>query len=310
MTTLTDSYPSRTGTAPSPAILPRKDPVIWTTDSTSLAKGPLTTQQIREFSDHGFLFLDSLFSDLEVQQLRTELNALAAQPQICASPACILEPNGNAVRSIFHVHRHSRVFESLAADRRLLGAAEQILGDLVYVHQSRVNFKPGFRGEEFYWHSDFETWHMEDGMPRMRAVSFSLLLTENNAFNGPLMLIPGSHRKFVACAGQTPADHFQHSLRKQEIGIPDDESLRTLVNEGGIVAPCGKAGSLLIFDCNIMHGSAGNLSPWPRSNVFIVLNSFENRLGTPFCGMPPRPEFIAAREVDQPETIAAHAATR
>lgn len=52
---------------------------------------------------------------------------------------------------------------------RLLNVARQILGSEVYIHQFRANMKPGFLGKEFYWHSDFETWHVEDGMPSMRA---------------------------------------------------------------------------------------------------------------------------------------------
>lgn len=66
-------------------------------------------------------------------------------------------------------------------------------GGDVYIHQSRINDKFGFKGSGFNWHSDLETWHSEDGMPRMRALSASLMLTDNNEFNGPLMLIPGSH---------------------------------------------------------------------------------------------------------------------
>lgn len=56
-------------------------------------------------------------------------------------------------------------------------AGRQILGSEVYIHQSRVNYKPGYGGTGFYWHSDFETWHSEDGMPRMRALSVSIALT-------------------------------------------------------------------------------------------------------------------------------------
>src|SRR3546814_8501331 len=82
----------------------------------------------------------------------------------------------------------------LAADDRLAGVARFLLGDDVYVHQSRLNYKPGFVGKEFYWHSDFETWHVEDGMPQMRALSMSILLAPNTVLNGPLMIIPGSHR--------------------------------------------------------------------------------------------------------------------
>lgn len=62
---------------------------------------------------------------------------------------------------------------------RLLDIAQFLLDDEVYIHQSRLNYKPGFRGKEFYWHSDFETWHVEDGMPRLRALSISITLTEN-----------------------------------------------------------------------------------------------------------------------------------
>jgi ectoine hydroxylase len=109
----------------------------------------------------------------------------------------------------------------LTRDPRILAKAREILGGDVYIHQSRINYKPGFRGKEFYWHSDFETWHVEDGMPRMRAVSCSIALTPNYEFNGPLMLVPGSHRYFLSCVGETPEEHYKESLKKQEIGVPD-----------------------------------------------------------------------------------------
>ncbi len=134
-------------------------------------------------------------------------------------------------------------------------------------------------------------------MPRMRAVSCSILLTDNNPFNGPLMIVPGSHTKFVSCVGKTPEDHYKQSLRKQEYGVPDTDSLTQLVKDGQIVAPVGKAGSVLFFDCNVMHGSTGNISPWPRSNMFCVYNSVENALVEPYGGTVARPEFIAARRI-------------
>ena len=174
--------------------------------------------------------------------------------------------------------------------------ARQILGSEVYVHQSRVNLKPGFDGKEFYWHSDFETWHVEDGMPRMRALSASIALTHNHPFNGPLMLIPGSHKTFIPCVGKTPDEHYRQSLKKQEYGVPDQASLKRLTDRGGIVAPTGPAGSVLFFDCNTMHGSNSNISPFARSNVFFVYNSVENALTEPHCGLKPRPEHIATRE--------------
>src|SRR5690606_5167561 len=133
--------------------------------------------------------------------------------------------------------------------------------------------------KEFYWHSDFETWHVEDGMPSMRALSMSIALTENYSTNGPLLLIPGSHRKFVACEGETPEQHFKSSLKKQDYGVPDAKNLADLVKANGIVEVRGKPGSVCLFDCNILHGSNSNISPFPRSNVFFVYNAMSNRVG-------------------------------
>jgi ectoine hydroxylase len=208
----------------------------------------------------------------------------------------IVEPDSNEVRSVFRTHRSAGALGALAHDPRLHGIARQLLGSDVYIHQSRLNFKPAFEGKAFPWHSDFETWHAEDGMPAMRAVSCSLLLTLNTEHNGPLLVIPGSHRVYVRCPGETPADHFKESLRNQQYGVPDRASLSVLVERGGIESITGPAGTLVFFDCNLMHGSAGNITPLPRSNLFMVYNSTANALVAPFCGRPARPEFLAERD--------------
>src|SRR3546814_17551354 len=112
--------------------------------------------------------------------------------------------------------------------------------DLVYIHQSRLNYKPGFKGKEFYWHSDFETWHVEDGMPRMRALSMSVLLAENTPHNGPLMLIPGSHQPYLTCVGTTPDDHYLCSLKPPASGVTAAELLPYLAPTHGHGPPTAK----------------------------------------------------------------------
>ena len=81
--------------------------------------------------------------------------------------------------------------------------------------------------------------------------------------------------------------------------MPDEDSLAELAHKHGIVAPTGKPGSVVIFDCNTMHGSNGNITPYPRANAFMVYNAWANRLEKPFGAERPRPEFIGAREHTQ-----------
>ncbi|WP_306984696.1 ectoine hydroxylase [Alkalicoccobacillus murimartini] len=286
-----DLYPSRVSSAAS--IKERKDPIIH-----SNGEGPLNQLELQSYEENGYLMKEKLFTDEEVKLMTEELEKTMKDNQSKDTADVIKEPGSNEIRSVFEIHKDSGFFEMLAKNERIVKIAEQLLGSQVYINQSRINFKPGFKGKEFYWHSDFETWHVEDGMQHMRAVSCSIILTDNYEFNGPLMLIPGSHKWYVSCAGATPDDNFKSSLQKQEAGTPDNESLSWLTEKAGgrIDRATGPAGSVLFFESNTMHGSNGNLSPYPRSNVFFVFNSIKNKIGKPYSGQKPRPEFLANRD--------------
>lgn len=291
---IADPYWSRTQIESE--VVNREDPVLWGDSNPSVSGPALSPQEITAYERDGFHHARTLFSQDEAEGFLAEAKELAAEVT-GPKPGVVIEPGSNAVRSLFRLHRTSDTFRAVAQDPRLVNIARQLLGGEVYVHQSRINFKPAFDGKEFFWHSDFETWHIEDGMPRMRAVSVSISLTDSNEFNGPLMVVPGSHKYFVRCVGATPENHFEKSLKKQEYGVPSQEAMRELVDRGGIVAPKGPPGSGLFFECNLMHGSSGNLSPYPRTNLFIVYNSVENGVHDPYGGTPSRPEFLSEREV-------------
>jgi ectoine hydroxylase len=257
--------------------------------------GPLSETELAQYERDGFLVFNNFLDQATVRQFREDLRAYEDDESILRSEGTITEPGKQEIRSIFGIHELSDRFDRLTRDPKILAMVRQLLGSEAYIHQSRINFKPGFHGKGFDWHSDFETWHAEDGMPRMRAVSFSIALTDNTPFNGPLMLIPGSHKTFVPCVGRTPEDNYQSSLKKQELGVPNDRDLAAMADEYGIKAPTGPAGSLIIFECNTLHASNANMSPWPRSNLFFVYNSVENQLQAPFCGNKPRPDFLGNR---------------
>ena len=293
MPTKPDPYLSRSDNTP--RLLNRADPVVYS-QYKNTEQAPLTNEQTNFYEKNGYLHLEELFSKDELGEFQAELEHLRQAAEKEKIPEVVLEPDGNAIRSIFAIHKSNALVDRLSRDRRLVNIVSFLLGSQVYIHQSRINYKPGFEGKQFYWHSDFETWHLEDGMPSMRAISCSIALSDNYEFNGPLLVIPGSHKQYVVCTGGTPEKHYLESLRKQEYGVPAPEMLQRLVEDGGMAAPKGPAGSVTFFECNMMHGSNSNITPWPRHNIFMVYNSVENTLLEPFCGLPPRPEFIAHRD--------------
>ncbi|RJQ85991.1 ectoine hydroxylase [Amycolatopsis panacis] len=289
-TRVDDGYPTRiTGT---PERLPRVHPTVWGTE----AEGPLDAATLAAHDAKGYTVIEGMLSPGEVQTYWQELVRLSSKEVAAGDERVITEARTGEVRSVFDVHETSELIAELVRDPRVLDRARQLLGSEVYVHQSRINYMPGFKGTGFYWHSDFETWHAEDGMPVPRAVSCSIALTDNYVFNGGLMVMPGSQRTFVQCAGETPEDNYRSSLKDQRVGVPGEDDIVALAAEHGIDQFTGAAGSALWFDSNIMHGSSNNITPYPRSNIFLVFNSVENPLREPFAASAPRPSFIAGRD--------------
>ena len=154
-----DAYPTRLAQAPASLTQPRQDGVV----KGRALPGPLSEAQLDEFERKGYLFIPNLIDGEELEALRKEMNALLSNDAYRDKAFSITEPESHEIRSLFAVHRLSERLGALASDERVAGAARQIIGDDPYVHQSRINYKPGFAGKGFNWHSDFETWHAEDG---------------------------------------------------------------------------------------------------------------------------------------------------
>jgi ectoine hydroxylase len=268
---------------------PRSDPVVWGEPTDD----PLFEASVSAYERDGYVLFPDLLPERSTRRLLQQAGRCLDELR---GEEVIREPQSDVVRSVFRIHESCPLFGELARDDRIRRFVRRVLGNDTYIHQSRINFKPPLGGEAFQWHSDFETWHAEDGMARMRAASCFVMLTENTVANGPLLVIPGSHRTFVRCPGETPEAHYRTSLRRQEHGVPDREAITALAHEGGLESLTGAPGTVAFFDCNLLHASSANLAPWPRTNAFFVYNASENALVQPFSGRRPRPDFLASRE--------------
>lgn len=292
MNTIQDRYPTR---KEQESIIPRSDPVVWNKEFSD-QRYRLSNEELTFYEENGYLMVPGAFSQSEVDQLLAEFHEVIRKDELKGREELVIEPDNNEVRSLFSPHRFSDLYERLSRDARILDRIRQILGSDAYVHQSRINVKQALFGKSFQWHSDFETWHAEDGLPGMRILSGWIMLTDNNEFNGPLYLMAGSHKEYLSCAGETPDDNYKSSLRKQEYGTPSIEGIRKLAENSKLASACASPGTLIFHDGNIMHGSPDNISPWSRTNAFFVYNSVENLpADKPFSIEKFRPEHLGSK---------------
>ena len=140
------------------------------------------------------------------------------------------------------------------------------------------------------WHQDYGTWFNDDLMPTARAMNVAVFLDEVTEFNGPLLFIPGSHKKGVIKA--------KHDLTTTSYPLwtIDNDLIKQLIDraggiKSGIVSPKGPAGSMIIFHSCLVHASSNNLSPFNRISVYLSLCTVTNHIRR-----FKRKEYIAHRD--------------
>ncbi len=227
---------------------------------------PLTAQQLRQFAEEGYLFLPGCFSEEEVAILRDEAEQIYA-----TNRQEVWREKTGAPRTAFAAHTYNEAF-------RLLGNHPRLIP---------------FEGDVWQWHQDYGTWARDDGMPEPRAMNIAVFMDEVMPINGPLMLVPKSHKQGVLSAGHDV------ETTSYPLWTLDNATVTRLVEEGGIVAPTGKPGSVLMFHGNLVHGSAPNITPYPRRIVYLTLCAVSNYIRT-----PTRPEWIAHRDFTPIEPVA------
>jgi ectoine hydroxylase len=254
----------------------------------------LSDAQRAQFERDGYLFFPGHFSRDEVRRLTDAVPALYAQREVWN----VREKGSDAVRTNFAAHLVSAPFARLARHPRMIEPVESLLGEKLYMHQFKINGKMAFEGDVWQWHQDYGTWLNDDLMPEPRAMNIAIFLDDVDAFNGPLMFIPGSHRSGVLEAGHDttttsyPLWTIDHALIARLVE-------RAGGRHGGIVSPQGPAGSMLMFHSCLVHASGSNLSPWNRVSVYLSLCAVSNHIRR-----FKRPEYIAHRDFTPIECLA------
>jgi L-proline 4-hydroxylase len=241
----------------------------------------LMPAQVEAFDRNGYLFFPGLFTAEEMKVLTDEVPRLYAQ---CRAEN-VREKGSDAVRTNFAAHMYSAPFARLARHPRMVEPVRQVFGEDVYMHQFKINGKMAFDGDVWQWHQDYGTWKNDDDMPDARAMNVAIFLDEVNEFNGPLMFIPGSHK-----LGVLEAQH-DVATTSYPLWTIDHDMIAKLVAHGGIVAPKGPAGSMILFHSCLVHASTSNLSPWNRVSVYLSLCAVSNHIRR-----FKRPGYIAHRD--------------
>jgi ectoine hydroxylase-related dioxygenase (phytanoyl-CoA dioxygenase family) len=153
----------------------------------------------------------------------------------------------------------SNDYYQVMRDSLMTDCVAELIGPNVKFHHSKINSKLPGAATTVKWHQDFPfTPHSNDDL-----VTALLMVDEVTAENGPLQVLPGSHRGEIY-------DLWHDGVFT---GAVDDAVTRHCVDKA--VTCTGKAGSVCLMHTRLLHGSSPNLSARPRT-LFIAVYSAED----------------------------------
>ena len=229
----------------------------------------LSGAQIAQFEERGYLLFRELLAADEVAVLQRALPAVFARqgPEIVRE-----EGTEQAPRLVFGAHIYSEPFQRLSLLPRLLNPVKQLLGEEVYLHQSRINPQGFGSGAAWAWHQDYPPWHAIDGMREPNCIMAAVFIDDCTVAKSPLLIVPGSHRH-----GDLDSQPHEDTIGKEyALQNMHRKDVARLADENGIEPLLGPAGSVCFVHCNIVHGSADNVSPWRRTIMYLIYNAVSN----------------------------------
>ncbi len=224
---------------------------------------PLTSQQKSDYERDGFVLIENAVPVEILSRLQAVTLDLIHQSREVTQNSdvydldtghCKATPRLNRIKTPHDVHP---VYKEFLHSVTLLELIKPLLGENIRLNNSKLNTKAAQGGAPVEWHQDWSFYpHTNDDL-----LAVGVMLSDIGEEDGPLQMIPGSHREPVL-------SHFNDGVFCGAIN-PEDKAARL----SDAVSITGQAGSLSIHHVRTTHGSAPNMGDNPRLLLLYELSA-------------------------------------
>ena len=213
-------------------------------------------REIEQYRDTGYLVVEGILDPAMLSRARQVIAAFVAKSAEVTAHTDVYDlepghrPEAPRVRRIKTPHSNHALFDEISRLPQLVAILRQLLGPSgVRLHGSKINLKAPQYGSPVEWHQDWAFYpHTNDDV-----LAVGVMLDDAFLENGPLMVLPGTHRGPV---------YSHHSDEGYFCGAMDPT--RGDLDYASAVPLVGPAGSMSFHHARTVHGSAQNMSDKPR----------------------------------------------
>ncbi len=221
----------------------------------------LSDDQKAFYAENGYLLVENVVTPAQLDRLREITYRYIEESRKVTESNDVYDldvGHGAAQPRLTRVklpHKLDPYFWNILTDSGMTEVLADLLGPDTTLLTSKLNTKAPGGGAAVEWHQDWAFYpHTNDDL-----LAFGLMLEDVDRENGPLMVVPGSHRGPVLC----------HHANGVFCGAIDPED--PLFETERIVTLTGKAGSMTVHHARLLHGSAPNTSDRNRMILFYEI---------------------------------------
>ena len=218
----------------------------------------LSDAQRAFYAENGYLMIENAVTPDQLDRLRAITARLIDASRTVSESNDVYDldkghgPDSPRLTRIKIPHKQDPYFWEVLRNSAMTHVLNDLLGPDTTILTSKLNTKAPGGGRAVEWHQDWAFYpHTNDDL-----LAFGLMLEDVDEANGPLMVIPGTHRGPVL-------DHTSNGVFAGAIN-PDDPAF----DREKIVTLTGKAGSMTVHHARLLHGSAPNRSDRARMILF------------------------------------------
>ena len=222
----------------------------------------MLTQDQKDFYDeNGYLMVEDVVTPEELAKLREiTYGLIEGSREVSESTGVYDLDKGHSAEAprltrIKLPHKVDPYYWQVLTQSKVTQVLNDLLGPDTIINTSKLNTKAPGGGAAVEWHQDWAFYpHTNDDL-----LAFGLMLEDVDEANGPLMVIPGTHKGPV----------LSHHVNGVFAGAVDPED--PLFERDKAVTLTGKAGSMTVHHVRTLHGSAPNMSDRNRLILFYEL---------------------------------------
>lgn len=223
---------------------------------TAALGGVLSSEEKEQFNRAGYLVVRGIFKQ-EIEQMKNIFMGLHAAGPVPGyfNPVPANQAGGDILKQyprIMHPHRYNEAAMNYMIDFKVMNVLADLYAEEPIACQSMFYFKPpGAKGQAL--HQDNFYLKIEPGT----CLAAWTAVDDADAENGGLFVVPGSHKIDILCPHRADP---KVSFTREEVDVP----------EGLEAIPVSlKAGDVLFFNGNVIHGSYPNTSTDRFRRAFI-----------------------------------------